>query len=347
MQMLLSIGEKGFWNYYMQTGDREAIERSYAAISRYLALWSFDAQGLAIHRAGGWDWGDWGENIDMPLMENALLYQAYHAAIQMARLTGNDADIPGYEAKRKRIAESYNKVFWNGREYRSPGYGGKTDDRGHAMALVFGLATPEQWPAIQAVFTREFHSSPYMEKFVLESLLLMNQPEAALARMKSRYAKMVESPLSTLWEGWGVGAEGYGGGSYNHGWAGGPLTLMNEYVAGVLPTSPAFATYEVKPRLGPLKRVQAVSHTLKGLVRVELQRAADSFRLRLDSPPETVATVCIPLGSLRHTAIRVNDRPLWLKGKPQGEVPGITPLGEADGWARFTVAPGTWSFESR
>ena len=347
MQMLLSIGEKGFWNYYMQTGDREAIERSYAAISRYLALWSFDAQGLAIHRAGGWDWGDWGENIDMPLMENALLYQAYHAAIQMARLTGNDADIPGYEAKRKRIAESYNKVFWNGREYRSPGYGGKTDDRGHAMALVFGLVTPEQWPAIQAVFTREFHSSPYTEKFVLESLLLMNQPEAALARMKSRYAKMVESPLSTLWEGWGVGAEGYGGGSYNHGWAGGPLTLMHEYVAGVLPTAPAFATYEVKPRLGPLKRVQAVSHTLKGLVRVELQRAADSFRLRLDSPPETVATVCIPLGSLRHTAIRVNDRPLWLKGKPQGQVSGITPLGEADGWARFTVAPGTWSFESR
>ena len=347
MQMLLSIGEKGFWNYYIQTGDRAAMELSYPAISRYLSLWDFDANGLAVHRAGGWDWGDWGENIDMPLMENALLYQAYDAAIQIARLSGHEADIPGYEAKRKRIEESYNKVFWNGREYRSPGHTGKTDERGHAMAVVFGLAKPGQWPAIKEVFAREFHSSPYTEKFVLESLFLMNEPDAALARMKTRYAKMVESPLSTLWEGWGVGADGYGGGSYNHGWAGGPLTLMHEYAAGIKPTSPAFATYEVKPQLGPLKNVEAASHTVKGLVRVDMQRDAKHFQLKLTSPKETTATVCFPLKEYGHTAIRVNDRPLWLNGKPNGEVPGITPAGEADGWTRFTAAPGTWAFETR
>lgn len=347
MQMLLSIGEKGFWNYYIQTGDRAAIERSYPAVSRYLALWDFDADGLAIHRAGGWDWGDWGENIDMPLMENALLYQAYHAAIQMARLSGNEADIPGYEAKRNRIGQSYNKRFWNGREYRSPGYTGKTDDRGHALAVVFGLAKPDQWPAIKEVYAREFHASPYTEKFVLEALFLMGEPDAAIARMKARYAKMVESPLTTLWEGWGVGAEGFGGGSYNHGWAGGPLTLMHEYAAGIQPVSPAFATYEVKPRLGLLKKIQAASHTAKGLVEVEIQRDAKSFHIKLTSPEDTTATVCLPLQLYNHSAIRVNSQPLWLDGKPIGEIPGVTPAGEADGWIRFTVAPGSWHFESR
>ncbi|TAE91045.1 MAG: hypothetical protein EAZ81_07810 [Verrucomicrobia bacterium] len=226
MQMLLSIGEKGFWNYYQQTGDREAIARSYAAISRYLALWNFDENGLAIHRAGGWDWGDWGENIDMPLMENALLYQAFRTAILMARLTGHEADVAGYEAKLQRIEASYQNIFWNGREYRSPGYTGQTDDRGHALAVIFGLAKPDQWPAIHEVLQREFHSSPYMEKFVLEALFQMNQAPTAYARMKSRYAKMVESPLSTLWEGWGIGPEGYGGGSYNHGWAGGDFSCL-------------------------------------------------------------------------------------------------------------------------
>ncbi len=347
MQMLLSIGEKGFWNYYLQTGDRVAIERSYTAISRYLSLWTYDDKGLAIHRAGDWDWGDWGENIDMPLMENALLYQAFNAAIQMARLTGNQADIPGYEAKRKRIEENYHKTFWNGREYRSPGYTGKTDDRGHAMAVVFGLAKPDQWPAIKQVFAREFHSSPYTEKFVLEALFQMNEPDTAISRMKSRYVKMVESSYTTLWEGWGVGAEGYGGGSYNHGWAGGPLTLMHEYAAGIKPSSPAFATYEVKPQLGPLKKVEAASHTVKGLVQVGIQRDAKHFQLKLTSPDETTATVYLPLKEYGHTAIRVNARPLWLNGKPNGEIPGITPAGEADGWTRFTVAPGTWAFESR
>jgi len=347
MQMLLSIGEKGFWNYYIQTGDRVAIERSYTAISRYLSLWSYDDKGLAIHRAGDWDWGDWGENIDMPLMENALLYQAFNAAIQMARLTGNQADIPGYEAKRKRIEENYHKTFWNGREYRSPGYTGKTDDRGHAMAVVFGLAKPDHWQAIKQVLARESHSSPYTEKFVLESLFQMNEPEAAIARMKSRYAKMVESPLTTLWEGWGVGAEGFGGGSYNHGWAGGPLTLMHEYMAGIRPTSPAFATYTVKPQLGTLTQISCASHTPKGLVEVEINRKPKHFQLKLTSPNKTIATVSLPLKKYGHSAIRVNNQPLWLNGKPNGKITGITPTGEADGWTSFTVAPGTWNFEAR
>ncbi len=339
MQMLLSIGEKGFWNYYMQTGDRAAIERSYPAIARYLALWNFDQNGLAIHRPGGWDWGDWGENIDMPLMENALLYQAYHAAIKMAKLSGHEADIPGYEAKRKGIEDSYNKLFWNGSEYRSPGYTGKTDDRGHAMAVVFGLAKPEQWPAIKELFAREAHSSPYMEKFVLESLFLMNQPDAAFARMKHRYSKMVESPLSTLWEGWGVGAEGFGGGSYNHGWAGGPLTLMHEYAAGITPTSPAFATYSVKPQLGHLTKINCVSHTVKGLVEVKIQRDPKHYRLQLTSPPETTATVWIPQSNTSVAAVRIN-------GKSVADFPQIKTLPSADGCVKFLVPPGKWLFES-
>ena len=347
MQMLLSVGEKGFWNYYIQTGDRTAIERSYPAVARYLSLWSFDENGLAVHRAGGWDWGDWGENIDMPLMENALLFQAYHSAIEMARLTGNEADIPGYEARRQRIRDSYNKVFWNGREYRSPGYAGKTDERGHAMAVVFGLANPDQWPAIREVFAREFHASPYTEKFVLEALFQMDEPEAAITRMKTRYAKMVESPLSTLWEGWGIGAEGFGGGSYNHGWAGGPLTLMHEYAAGIQPTSPAFATYRVKPQLGHLSKINCASHTVKGLVKVDINREPGRFLLTLTSPEKTLATVHFPLKKTGHSTIRVNDQPLWRDGKSDGEIPGITPAGEADGWVTFTVAPGTWTFESR
>ena len=339
MQMLLSIGEKGFWNYYMQTGDRAAIERSYPAIARYLALWSFDENGLAIHRPGGWDWGDWGENIDMPLMENALLYQAYQAAIEMAKLSGHEADIPGYQAKRKGIEDSYNKLFWNGSEYRSPGYTGKTDDRGHAMAVVFGLAKPEQWPAIKELFAREAHSSPYMEKFVLESLFLMNQPDAAFARMKHRYSKMVESPLSTLWEGWGVGAEGFGGGSYNHGWAGGPLTLMHEYAAGITPTSPAFATYSVKPQLGHLTKINCVSHTVKGLVEVTIQRDPKHYRLQLTSPPETTATVWIPQSNTSAAAVCIN-------GKSVADFPQIKTLPSADGCVKFLVPPGKWLFES-
>jgi alpha-L-rhamnosidase len=346
LQMLASIGRYGFWNYYLHTGDKATIAHAYPAVKRYLALYQLGGDGLVVHRSGGWDWADWGENIDNAVIDNPWLYQALESAINMAGLTGNEADIPGYEATRKSIAENYNRLLWNGKEYRSPGYEGKTDDRGHSVAVLFGLAKPEQYPVIKEVFTREFHSSPYMEKYVLESLFQMNDADAALARMKSRYKKMVESELSTLWEGWGIGPEGYGGGSYNHGWAGGPLTLMMQYVAGVTPTTPAYATYQVRPQLGHLKRVRTVTPTLKGPVEVAIQREICSFQLKLISPANTQATVCIPLASYGLTAIRVGGKPLWLKGKTNGEIPGITPAGEADGYICFTVAPGIWTFEA-
>ncbi len=343
-QMLSSIGEHGFWYYYRYTGDRDTIAHAYPAVKRYLSLWKLGPDGLVAHRPGGWDWGDWGKNIDRPVMDNALLYQALGAAIEMARLTGNEADVDGYEKMRASIAANYNRLLWTGTEYRSPGYKGKTDDRGHGLAALYGLATPDQLPAIKKVFTTSFEASPYMEKYILESLLRSGDTDAALARMKSRYKKMVESDLSTLWEGWGIGAEGYGGGTYNHGWSGGPLTLLMEYVAGISPTSPGFATYQVRPQAGPLRNIKAGFDTVRGRIEVVIARDGESFRLKLGSPEGTTATVCIPLAEYGFQAVAAGGSPIWRNGKPAGKVPGIEPLGEKDGRALFKVAPGKWEF---
>jgi hypothetical protein len=321
-QKLSSIGEHGFWYYYRYTGDKATIAHAYPAVKRYLALWQLGDDGLLVHRAGGWDWGDWGENMDRPVMDNALLYQALGAAIEMARLTGNDANIAGYEKMRASIEANYNRRLWTGTEYRSPGYTGKTDDRGHGLAVLYGLAKPEQYPAIKKVFTQSFEASPYMEKYILESLLRMGDTDAALARMKSRYRIMVESPLTTLWEGWGADP---GGGSYNHGWSGGPLTLLMEYVAGIAPTSPGFATYRVKPQMGPLKHIRAVVPTVKGNIEVEMRRAPGKFTLKLVSPAGAKASVHLPVTG----AVRLN-------GKPATSADGV-----------YEVGPGKWEFESQ
>ena len=343
-QMLSSIGEHGFWYYYRYTGDRDTIAHAYPAVKRYLSLWKLGPEGLVVHRPGGWDWGDWGKNIDRPVMDNALLYQALGAAIEMARLTGNEADIGGYEKMRSSIAANYNRLLWTGSEYRSPGYKGKTDDRGHGLAALYGLAAPEQMPAIKKVFATSFEASPYMEKYILESLLRSGDTEAALSRMKSRYRKMVESPLTTLWEGWGIGKEGYGGGTYNHGWSGGPLTLLMEYVAGISPTSPGFASYQVRPQPGALRNIKAGFDTVRGRIEFTIARDAESFRLRLESPEGTMATVSIPLAEYGFQAVAAGGRPVWRNGKSAGKVPGIEPLGEKDGRVLFKVAPGKWEF---
>jgi alpha-L-rhamnosidase len=339
-QMLSSIGMHGFWYYYLYTGDIATIKHAYPAVKRYLDLWKPGSDGLLIHRSGGWDWGDWGENIDRPVMDNALLYQALESAVNMAKVTGNEADIPHYESVRKSISANYNRVLWTGTEYRSPGYTGITDDRGHGLAVLAGLAQPEQWPPIRKVLERSFNASPYMEKYILESLFRMGDANAALTRMKSRYQKMVESPLTTLWEGWGIGPEGYGGGSYNHGWAGGPLTLLMEYVCGVAPIKPGFSWFQVMPQPGSLNRAEASFETVKGTIRSSFQKLPSGIEIKVTVPDSTQAVVGVPASGVK--SIKLNGKLVWKAGK---YIMNVAPSAQLPhNRIGFELAPGNWQF---
>lgn len=84
----------------------------------------------------------------------------------------------------------------------------------------------------------------------------MGYYQDAMDRMRLRYEAMVDSPLTTLWEGWGIGKEGFGGGSYNHAWSGGPLTILSSYMAGVKVVEPGFKVFSVCPNLGNLSHVR-------------------------------------------------------------------------------------------
>ncbi|HYD85143.1 MAG TPA: hypothetical protein VEA63_13855, partial [Opitutus sp.] len=248
LQSLASISRYGFWTYAFYSGDFETLRAVYPGVKRYLEIWDFASSGLVVARPGAWSWGDWGENVDMTVLANAWYYLALQGQRHMAVALGHAGDLPWIDARLAAIEAAFNRTFWNGREYRSPDHKGLTDDRANALAVVAGLALREQYPALLDVFRQHEHASPYMEKYVLEALCLMDQPSFAQDRIKRRYAKMVEHDYSTLWEGWGIGAEGYGGGTINHAWSGGPLTIMSQYFAGIAPTSPAFATYHVLPQ---------------------------------------------------------------------------------------------------
>lgn len=342
-QMLASIGQYGFWTYYLNTGDEQAVRDLYPHVKDYLSIWQTDGDGLIVHRSGenGWDWADWGNNVDIRVLDQAWFCLALEGAAKMADLVGQSSEATAFRKQREALIAAVNAKFWNGSAYRDPGYQGATDDRASGMAVVAGIASPEKFPAIRQVLAKEFHASPYIERYILEALFQMGDSAAALTRMKSRYREMVESETSTLWELFTRD------GTLNHAWTGGPLTLIAQRVIGVSPTSAAFATYQVKPQLAGIKRIRTGFDTVKGRVEVGILRDERSFRLKLESPKDSAATVCIPLAEFGLKAVRVGGRPLWLNGKANGRVPGIEPLGDSDGYVRFRVAPGSWDFEAR
>ncbi|WKN45603.1 alpha-L-rhamnosidase C-terminal domain-containing protein [Tunicatimonas pelagia] len=293
-QMLASVGYYGFWNYYWHSGDLETIRDVYEPVKKYLSVWKLKDDGTVQVREGGWTWGDWGEHQDVPLLINTQYYLALKGLQKMAEVLGHHDETDSVVQQMKAFKSAFNQAFWQDSYYQSLNHQGETDDRPQGLAVVAGLADEDKYEAIYQVLQCEWHASPYMEKYVLEALFQMGYAEYALERMKKRFAKMVDHPtITTLWEGWGIGSEGYGGGTTNHAWSGGGLTLLSQYVAGVSPTAPGYKTFQVKPQLGSLKQVKGEVPSIRGKITVEIEVARE-YRLSLEVPEQTVAKVYIP-----------------------------------------------------
>jgi hypothetical protein len=343
-QMLASIGQYGFWNYYLHTGDKQTLADLYPHVRDYLSIWQTDTNGLIVHRSGenGWDWADWGKNVDIRALDQAWFCLALEGAARMADELGKPDEATVYRAKRQSVIDAVNQHFWNGQAYRDPNYKGATDDRAQGMSVIAGIATPDKFPAIRAELAKSFHASPYLEKYILESLFLMDAPEAALERLRSRYSEMVGSETSTLWE-----LFSRADGTINHAWTGGPLTLLYEEVAGVAPTSPAYATYRVTPRLGPIKQIDTGFDTVKGRIETKISNGPDGFCLKLNSPAGTRADVALPVSEPSRAVVKANGVIIWQNGRPGQTVSGLTPPRSEAGRIHVTANPGSWTFEVR
>ncbi len=292
-QMLASVGWYGFYTYYLYSDDESIVSLVYEPVKRYLhEVWSLDDEGLVVTRHGDWSWGDWGDNVDLDLLLNCWYYLALKGEREFAAILGKEDDVARVEAIMRGMEASFNRHFWNGKEYRSPSYKGATDDRGQAMAVLAGFAQKEQYPQLREVLLREYHASPYMEKYVGEALMVMGYAEDALARTRERFAAMVNHPMyTTLWEGWGIGKEGFGGGTTNHAWSGGTLTLLSQYVAGIAPIEPGFKSFAISPQMANLNEVKAEVVTHYGVIKVDIRRKNDKLHMTFEVPEGTEAYV--------------------------------------------------------
>ena len=174
LQMLASVGWYGFYTQYYYSADNSFVPVIYDRLRLYLhEVWQVDENGLAIERAGEWSWGDWGSNIDMGVLTNCWYYLALKAEREFALQLKKTKDAEEIRLMMERIEKSFDRKFWTGIAYRSPGYCGETDDRAQAMAVVSGLASKDKYPVLINVLKTEYHASPYMEKYVLEALCQM------------------------------------------------------------------------------------------------------------------------------------------------------------------------------
>jgi hypothetical protein len=151
---------------------------------------------------------------------------------------------------------------------------------------------------------------------------------------------MTDHPYTTLWEVFPKG------GTINHAWSGGTLTLLSQYGAGVAPVTPGYETYHVLPQMGALKIIKTTVPSVKGLINLELRDEGDSFTMHLSSPPDTTAIVGIPKRpGAAITRIKANGKTVWENGKPN-KLNGLEFLEDTEHYITFSLKPGDWMFES-
>ncbi len=306
-QILATVGYYGLWTYYLHTGDRQTVADLYPHVQRYLALWEKRPDGLMAIRKGGWLWGDWGDNRDMLPLFNAWYYLALKGNYLLAKELGLTADAARHAQAMRALARAFNQTFWNGQSYRDPAYAGLTDDRVQALAVDAGLAEAAKYPALLQVLQQERHASPYMEKYVYEALYRMNYPRQANARLEQRFAEMVNNAyFTTLFEGWGIGKNGFGGGTVNHAWSGGGLTILSSRLCGVRPLTPGYGRFLVAPQPGSVAAAAATLACVKGKIVTDFRNETRRFVLRVTVPAGATARVQLPG---RYRAVQLNGRP--------------------------------------
>jgi glycogen debranching enzyme len=269
-------------------------------VKRYLDIWKLDENGVLVKRmtdkdSKGWYWGDWGTNVDKDLLMNEWYYLALKGYKNMSELLGKDTEAKWAENLMVNFKKAFNDTFWKGDQYRSYNYKDDIDDRGQALAVVAGLADAEKYETIYKILQTQEYSSPYMEKYVCEALFLMGESEYGLERLKKRFQPMVDNKdHSTLFEGWGIGKDGFGGGSTNHAWSGGGLTILAQYVCGLYPLEPAWKSFMVKPDLAGLEFAETGNETLAGKVAVKVAKVKNGMDIDLTVPEGSEAVVYVP-----------------------------------------------------
>lgn len=188
------------------------------------------------------------------------------------------------------------------------------------MALLAGFAGKSQWGKVRDFLMERKGASPYMEKYIQEALLEKGYVKEALQRMKQRYAVMVESPLTTLWEDWTVG--GAGGGSINHGWAGGALSLLPQYVAGVYPFTPGWNTIMVKPQLGDLSWIDCAVPVGDSRIEVQVTSDNNTYKIKVKNETRKDCLVGFPKNRI-DTHLQVNKQSISIKDMQLPENPYV------------------------
>ena len=298
----------------------------------------------------------------------AFFYRALADAQRVSLLTHDDAHYQKYTALRAKITEAYNRELWN--ETKGLYRDGKpfvTDVKPNArmaadvdaetfsaqnntLAVLYDLAPPDR----QASIIKKLMESPTLDittfflHYVFEA---MDHAGVLGAYAVPLFHQWVIIPgTQTVKEKLRIHADGRdramgdGTNDYTHDWNGTPMIQMSSKILGVVPTSPAFATFDIRPTLCGLEFAKGRVPTPHGPIDVDWKNNDQQFTISVKIPAGTKAVLAIP--TEENSKITSNGKLIWNGKAAADSIPEVSNLSRKGKAVELTLSPGAYSFKT-
>ena len=236
------------WDYYQETGDRQALEELWLTVKQQLKLAEerVDEDGIvADSDVLGWCFLDWSLELNKQAGAQGVLLYALKAAIRIAGELKEDREVEMMQKKYDLYCGAAKKYFWD--EKQKLFVSGKDRQVSYASQvwLILGGAA-NQKEGINILHRVAQHQNavrivtPYMSHYYIEAFLQCGEKEEALQIMKTYWGGMAKQGADTFWELYdpkNPEASPYGGtivNSYCHAWSCAPAYFLRRYYTGKL-----------------------------------------------------------------------------------------------------------------
>ncbi|PJJ57185.1 alpha-L-rhamnosidase [Mumia flava] len=309
-----------FHDSYLQTGDTAGLERNYdQLVDKLPDQWIEQSTGL-IRKNSGSNGGNSCTDcdiVDWPTSErdgyvfrpyntviNAIGYRSYRDMADIATALGKDADAASFTATADRLREAANERLFDTEKgaYRDGlnADGTPVDHfavQASVFAAAFGLPDADQASAsADYVQSRGMACSVYCAAFVIESLYAGDRGDGAHDLLTDTglrsWMNMIAKGAGATAEAWDTSLKSNM--TWSHPWAASPAYTVPQGMFGIEPTTPGYATYDVRPQPGGVDWAHVTLPTLKGRIGAAYDVVDGRTDVGVSVPGNTTARVFVP-----------------------------------------------------
>ncbi len=317
------------WTTWLQYGDRTAIEQNWDAMVHWMQFIQEANPDFIRKNKVGPDFADWlapDPNTPKDLVDTAYWALIAEMMSDMARASGRDADAKKYEAVYDSIRAAFQKAYVKPNGEISTG-----TQTSYVVALQMKLVPPELEGAAanNLVKNIEAHGSHLTTgflgtPFILFCLANHGRTDVAYKLLLNdtypSWGYMLSKGATTWWERWNGDSGDPAMNSYNHYAFGSVVAWIYQCVAGIdtATTGPGFHDIVIQPRLDArVTQAHGEYDSAYGRITTEWNGTpAGPFNLKVSIPPNTTATVILPV--IANATLTQNGKRIQFENKPGG-----------------------------